>query len=383
VFNSFRVWPALIISSMLLTAACSDGNNNNHSSAIAPDSPGDSPPATPQNATFQEIIDQGVTRYLGMYTPMLSAADGDIVNHSFGVGDGPLCINGSEFTMATRDQGSSELVIFLQGGGACWPGLEACTEELDKGIPKIGLLDPDKENNPVASWNTVYVPYCDGGLHGSDSDRDADGDGRNDRFQRGLHNLSASLDVAIRTFPSPSRIVLAGSSAGGFGTMLALPLVRHLYPDAPIQVINDSGLGILRPAEPEFASQRFEEWNITAFLPDSCDTCLGDDGHVIDYHKWQLQQDNNFTLGMMSYKRDAVISITFTGAGGDVFERELVPELADLEAAYPERVRSFVVNGSSHTFLMGSLETTSGGVAVADWVNAMLDGSADWVSTSD
>ena len=384
-FQRLRIWPTIIVSCLFLATACSDSDNNNSSQSAAPGGNNASQPVAPASSPYQELVDQGVTRYLGMYTPMLSEADGDgdIVNHSFGAGDGPLCINGSEFTMATRDQGSDELLIFLQGGGACWPGLNACAEEATKGIPKGGLLNPDQANNPVASWSTVYVPYCDGGLHGSDRDRDDDGDGELDRFQRGLHNLSAALDVAVRTFPAPRRIVLAGISAGGFGTTFALPLVRQLYPDIPIEAINDSGLGILRPGEPEFASQRFDDWNSRAFLPASCETCIGDDGHTTDIHKWLLEQDDNFTLGMMSYTRDTVISVTFTGAGGKVFERELIAELENLEAAFPQRVRSFVAAGPAHTFLLGSLVTTSGAVTVADWVTAMLEGSADWVSTSD
>lgn len=373
-----KVWPLLMVSGLLLAAGCSDSNNNNNNiSNPVPETP------EPESAPFQEIYDQGITRYLNMYTPMTSEADGDLVNHRFGSGDGPLCIDGSEFTMATRGQNTRELVIFLQGGGACWPGFDACTTNVSEGIPKAGILDPDKENNPLASWNTVYVPYCDGGLHASDVDRDEDGDGQNDRFQRGLHNLSASLDVAVRTFPAPSRIVLAGSSAGGFGTTFALPLVRNLYPTVPIEVVNDSGLGVLRPDEPEFTSARFEQWNVTAFLPASCETCIGDDGHTTDYHKWQLEQDDNFTLGMMSYTQDAVIAVTFTQAGGEVFEEALIEELADLEGDYPDRVKSFVVDGTAHTFLMSSLETTAGGVSVSDWLTAMLEGSADWVSTSD
>ncbi|HAN69960.1 MAG TPA: vtpJ-therm, partial [Halieaceae bacterium] len=49
-------------------------------------------------------------------------------------------------------------------------------------------------------------------------------------------------------------------------------------------------------------------------------------------------------------------------------------ELDDLEAAYPERVKSFVATGAEHTFLLGDLEKTAGGVTVADWVSAMLLG---------
>jgi hypothetical protein len=361
----------LAVASLALTAACSDSNNSPE------------PLVGPATEPFQEIIDQGVTRHLGKYSPMLTETQGDVVNHTFGAGDGPLCLDGSEYTMATRDKGSDELVIFLEGGGACWSTLCAATQSAQKGIPKAGILDPDLPGNPVASWNTVYLPYCDGGLHISDADSDSDGDGQNNRFQRGLHNLSASLDVAVQTFPTPKRILLTGRSAGGFGTAFALPLVRNLYPGVPIELVNDSGVGVARPDEPDFIRMLMRDWNGEAFLPRSCDTCIGDDGHITDYHKWQLAQDDNFRLSMMSYKQDATIAVTFVRAGGEVFEKAMLEEMADLEAAYPQRMHSFIRDGNTHTFLLSDTSVTAGGIALLDWVTAMLDGSADWVSTSD
>ncbi|MFO7552054.1 MAG: hypothetical protein R6W80_11645 [Haliea sp.] len=162
---------------------------------------------------------------------------------------------------------------------------------------------------------------------------DTDDDGEADRFHRGLHNLSASLDVAVNTFPSPRRIVLT-------------------------------------------------EWNATAFFPESCDTCIGDDGHTTDYHKYQLEEDRNLRLGMMSYTRDNVIAVTFVQVGGEAFEAALIPELDDLEASYYERFRSFVADGVDHTFLIGDLQQTAGGVTVSDWVSSMLAGES-WETTRD
>ena len=208
------------------------------------------------------------------------------------------------------------------------------------------------------------------------------GIGRTDPLPRGLHNLSASLDVAISTFPSPRRIVLTGVSAGAFGTTYALPLVRTLYPDVPIDLVNDSGIGLGRIDEPEFITKLLTEWNATAFFPESCDTCIGDDGHTTDYHKYQLEEDDNLRLGMMSYTRDTVIAVTFVQVGGEAFEAALLEELDDLEAAYPERVKSFVAAGPAHTFLLGDLNKTGGGVTVADWVSSMLDGDG-WETTRD
>jgi hypothetical protein len=191
-----------------------------------------------------------------------------------------------------------------------------------------------------------------------------------------LRNLSAALDVTAATFPSPSRILLAGQSAGGFGASFALPLVRKLYPDVPIDVINDSGVGVFASANPQQdITSLFNGWNAGAFFPASCSSCIGADGHLTDYHKWQLGQDSNYMLfGFLSREQ---------------FEKSLVEELPELESAYPDRMHSFLANGVAHTFLRNgfdienALEVTAGGVSAIDWISEMLSDSADWESTSD
>ncbi|MDA8752682.1 pectinacetylesterase family protein [Halieaceae bacterium] len=361
----------ILASGLLMLAACSDSNNS---------SGGAVEPPKPEPVPFAELYDQGVDRYLGQYSPMLSETAGDIVNHAFGAGDGPLCLRGGEYTMATRDVGSDELVIFLQGGGACWSSFCAATEEAAPGIPAAGLLDPSRADNPTADWNTAYLPYCDGSVFSGDADFDDDGDGTTDRYQRGLKNLSAGLDVAANTFPAPSRILLTGISAGGFGTDYALPLVRKLYPGVPIELINDSGLGVTKPG---FTEDLAAEWNAEAFIPESCPDCIDEDGHLTNYHKYQLDQDPDLRMGFMSTKQDTVIADVFVMIGGPAFEEVLLPEMQELRDAYPERFRSLIADGNQHTFLLFGFERAVGGTTVAQWVTDMLSGSDDWQSVSD
>jgi hypothetical protein len=376
--KNFALWlVALII--LPLLAACSDNNNNGGNNQP----PVVDPEPEPEPIAFQEIYDQGITRYMGEYTPMMSEASGDVVNHTFGAGDGPLCIAGGEYTMSTLDAGSEDLVIYLQGGGACWSEFCAAETVAAPGIPPIGIMDTTRENNPVKDWNQVYLPYCDGGLHASDKDSDSDGDDVNDRFQRGLHNLSASLDVAVNTFPTPRRIFLSGSSGGGLGTSFALPLVRYVYPGVPIVLVNDSGVGVSRPDDPDFLRLLMDDWNTGAFIPESCENCIPDDGHFTDYHIWQMDQDDNFRRGMLSYSRDTTFADFFLQIGKDAFEAALFPEMQQLEDAYPERQHSWIPAGEKHTFLMAEPDQTAGGVPVMDWIAAMLDGSDDWVSVQD
>ena len=360
-----------LIAALTALAACSDSNNSDRGTVEPPE---------PEPVPFQELYDQGVDRYLGEYTPMLSEAEGDIVNHKFGAGDGPLCLRGGEYTMATKENTGDELVIFLQGGGACWSTFCAATEEASPGITEFGLLDQTLPNNPTQGWDVAYFPYCDGSVFSGDADFDDDGDGQTDRYQRGLKNLSAGLDVTASTFPAPSRILLTGISAGGFGTDYALPLVRKLYPDVPIELINDSGLGI---AKPGFTRERAAEWNSEAFIAESVPDFIDENGHLTNGHIYYLDEDPDLRVGFMSTKQDTVIADVFIMIGGPAFEAELIPEMAKLEEAHPDRFRSLIADGNLHTFLLSQFDREVGGTTVADWVSDMLSGSDEWQSVSD
>jgi hypothetical protein len=354
----------------LMLGACSNGNDNLQATA---------PAAYP----FQELVEQGATRYLGVYSPISTTEAGNVVNYHFAEGEGPLCLTGKPYTMATRDEGTEDLMIFLQGGGACWFDLCAATAEAETGIPATELLDPKSASSPLAGISTVYLPYCDGGIFGSDADVDTNGDGTADRFHRGLHNLSAALDVAVRTFPAPRRIMLVGVSGGGYGSLFALPLVRQLYPGVPIDLVNDSGLGINRPNDPEFNQKIIDYWNIGSFFPASCPECdvQGSSAGIIN---WELQQDPDVRLGMLNYSQDATISTAYLGIGGPAFEAVLRSTLQDVEAANPGRAHSFVRAGTDHSFLNYDLSVTAGGVSVSEWVESMIYGPADdWKSVSD
>lgn len=362
----------------VVLGACSSGSNNDDNGGLPPIPP---PAAVP----FQELIDQGVTRYMGVHSPSTTTAVGNTLEHTFGAGAGPLCLTGTPYTMATRDSGSEALLIFLQGGGACWPDLFACNEyaEDQLPLPSGGLLSEDASKSPLAGMSVAYLPYCDGGLHSSDAEYDTNGDGDIDVFHRGLQNLSASLDVALVTFPAPRLIIIAGVSGGGYGALFALPLVSQAYPGVPIEVINDSGIGITRQGDPEFNDDKVSYWNSEAFFPASVEGAIPDGPPTILLN-WQLQEDPNIKLGMLSYQQDSVIGTAFLDIGGPAFESILRATVADVQSANPDRVRSFLRAGSNHTFLGGSLSTSVEGVSVFEWVDAMVNGPIEnWQSVAD
>jgi len=323
---------------------------------------------------FQELYDQGIDKYLGVFSPSASEVFGPgILEHIFTGIDAPICFTGNQFSMFTRDGSENNLLIFLQGGGFCSP--IAC-EAAEAGIPLVpfGMLDPTDAQNTLANYNLGYVPYCDGSGMMGDNEVDSDGDGVNDRFFTGLKNLSASLDVIVNTYPSPDKIVLAGQSAGGWAVHAALPLVRKLYPETKIIVINDAGVGIIPPGGVNIL---FNYWNASAFLPPNCDNCIGTDGNLTDYHAYQLSQDDNFRLAFTSSKQDSVISATM---GAMVHEMELIEAVTELQAAYPEQFQGLIGNGEYHTTLMRDFHRPIGSTTVRQWVTDMINENENWTT---
>lgn len=332
---------------------------------------------------FQALLDAGIERYRGMYSPMLVTESQGTLTHEFGVGDGPLCIDGSAYKMSTRNRDSDDLLIYLSGGGLCWDGLCLTRRTANPDIPDSGVLSLTDPQNPLAEMTTVYLPYCDGGAHISDNFIDMDNRANIGRHLRGLRNLSAALDVSQGLFPAPRRVVLVGTSAGGVGTLFALPLVRQVYPDVPILVLNDSGIGLTAPEDQAFRDHVVDYWNFAAFVPEDCVDCFAD-GTPTAYLDWQLREDPGLQLGLLSYSQDGAMSEFYIDLGHANYEQLLRTTVKTLEASHPDRVSSFIPNGNNHTILPLHLDTKARGVRISTWLSQLLnEPGSNWQSQVD
>jgi hypothetical protein len=330
-------------------------------------------------AAAEELHQAGVDKYLGQFTAaeVENSSEGQVYTFTAS-DDGPVCLYGDEFRVSTREGSSDDLLIFLQGGGACWSDLCAASTTSGFGILPIGWTDSNPENNPaLAEFDVVFVSYCDGSVFSGDNLIFAT-DGSVERRHRGLANLSAGIDIARLRHPEPRRIVLAGSSAGGYGTILATAVVRMAYPHTPLFVLNDAGIGLTNPEDPSLADAVADEWKVLQFLPASCGDCV-DDGQFTGIVRWGLDHDPSLRVGDFSSYRDGVIGGIFLGMEGPDFEALLLEETDELHAAHPERFQRFFVNGSGHTaILAGYYDASIDGQTLIEWVQAMLDGSEDW-----
>jgi len=306
---------------------------------------------------FQEIVDQGLNIYLGSAAPSEVTDNGDGTRtYHFDPDDGPICLGGAPFSAMTRSGEGDGLILFLQGGGACWSTLCQAFYEVLGLVPPVGILNTELPVNPVADWDVGYVSYCDGSLFAGDVDIDDDGDGVIDRYHRGLHNLSVSLEAFKTEFPNPSRILLVGSSAGAYGTIIASALARSVYPEVPLDVVADAGIGLGKPGKPESIQSLIDEWNISHLIPESCTDCVGD-GHITGVTDWALSRDPNLRVFAISSEQDIVISFFFLALSGPLYAEHLLAETAELEAAHPGQFHRFIFEGDRHTTV--SIDTTA------------------------
>lgn len=357
---------------------------------------------------FSEAWSQGVADYVGLATVSSSVTAGDVTTYEFATASGPKCLRGDPFRMSIRAKPSDDLLIFLQGGGACWSKFCLAIQKAPSGIPNLDVLDPSRADNPWKDWNVAYLPYCDGSMFAGEADWDDDGDGKLDRQQHGLRNLTAGLDVAVKQSPHPKHIALVGSSGGGFGTIPAVLLVRKLWPDAEILVVQDSGTGTGKPNDPAFLATLISEFKVQKFFPASCTACVNA-SHLTPLLDWEMARDSKLRVAAFSSYEDSIMAAVFMKIPPADFRSGLLEATGLLHTAYPDRYKRFFTKGSMHTTMLGDAsgiigsdmtavtlptesladlaqivlgniqDTQIGGVTMATWLAAARDNSAEWV----
>jgi hypothetical protein len=247
-------------------------------------------------------------QYLGKFTPAISSDVGDgWSKHTYApnhFGDGPLCIAGTPYSVFTKAKDPEKLLVFMQGGGACWQNFYFCnilSEAQEPPAPPVGIWSDTSDfntgdlENPLADYSVVYMPYCDGSVFIGDRDVvDPSFPYGPVRFHRGLENASAGVDMAKAMFPDAKRIVVAGSSAGGVGGASFAPfLVRMSFGNSrQLSVINDAGPVAANLNDVAGIAARANDWEFDKFFPASCTDCsaVGQQTAII---KWRLDNDSS------------------------------------------------------------------------------------------
>ncbi len=344
-----------------------------------------------------ELSAAGVDKYLGEFAPASSTDVGDgWTKHTFDVdgGNGPICIAGTDFSAFTRQGNPSRLLIFAQGGGACWQDFYNCNvlaEAQEPPTDRVGIWDFDSKDNPFADYSILYMPYCDGSVFSGDNDVFDPAFGVEIgvpeavvRFHRGLRNLSAGMDLAHRMFPRAHRITLAGSSAGGVGVAGFAPfLARMVYGNrVKLTVFNDAGPVAVNLDATGDVAARAADWQFGQFYPVSCTEC-SDMGQSTEIIEWRL--DNDSTIREAFYETDSDLTNRFfldLLAAPDVFRDLVVTTHGEVHSAHPSRYKRFIVGGdTTHTALQTPLFylQDANGVLLNEWTRDFLVPRPFWV----
>jgi hypothetical protein len=289
-----------------------------------------------------------------------------------------ICFLGEQYQVNVRRGTSKNLLIYLEGGGACWDYETCYLARIAKTTPDPyfgdGILNKDNPNNPLRDWNVVYGSYCDGSVFSGNNIVDYNG---NRSYHHGLQNVSAVVTVAQEQFPDAAYIMVAGSSGGGYGTYSAYGVTRVAFPDVPIIVFNDSGPGLQNPDTPETNQERLENWQFSPLVPPDCADCDVQYSYLTD---WALDNDPELRVSYFSYLQDGVIRFFLT-LEAEAYEMFLRQHTDVIHSRHPARFQRYFVKGGAHTILElpTFYDTTVEGVSLRDFTDDFINGGPAWV----
>ncbi len=180
-----------------------------------------------------------------------------------------VCSDGSPFRFYVCPGNPKKLVIFFQGGGACWDagtcaaGIHRARVEVDELRAAQGMHARWNFDNPFRGWTFVWIPYCSADIFWGDAVRTyAPG---LTVHHRGANNARAALLWAYARVPDPEVVAVVGRSAGAYGSLMWAPHAMRRYPRARVVQMGDVGAGVMTDA---FGRQGFDTWNIAGALPE-------------------------------------------------------------------------------------------------------------------
>ena len=336
---------------------------------------------TPTLSVAQELAATGAGAFLNISPTGPPAQKTDWDEYSYDVSrQDAICLFGTQYQVNVHHGTSNKVMLYLEGGGACWEYLTCASgaaKPTANGAQGDGILNFTRADNPFADWNIVYAPYCDGSVFSGNNIIDyTSGTSTLHTFHHGIQNLSAAVALLKQQFPNPEEILVAGSSAGGYGTFQGYGVTRIAFPTAKITVFDDSGPGLQNPDDAAGVAARNANWKYLQYVPPSCTDCDVQLSYLSD---WAMDRDPNLRTALFSYLQDMVIR-GFLMLDGPPYEALLRTTTDDLHARHPDRFKRFLKTGRGHTILeLPNFYTLSvSGVIMRDWTADFLTNGPVW-----
>lgn len=181
------------------------------------------------------------------------------------LGGNTMSSDGSRYEIRISRGDPDNLLIYFSGGGAAWDAGSAShpltveslrraqaegtapgyyTPAISRLAPLLmaGLLDTRDEANPFRDWTIVYIPYTTGDFHTGDNVVEylTEAGAVQTMHFNGYNNAVAALDWTYGIVENPARVLVAGSSAGGFAAAIWFDRIAAHYPDSRLFLYSDS-----------------------------------------------------------------------------------------------------------------------------------------------
>jgi hypothetical protein len=318
----------------------------------------------------------------------------------------PICLNDTPYVFFARRGTVNKMVVYFQGGGACWNsltcGLPTCKTETgafdDPSDATSGFADLSNPDNPFKDWSVVMIPYCTGDVHWGDSTYDHGSAGAPFVVQhKGAVNAKVVEKWAREHFVMPDEVFVTGSSAGAYGAIASSPsLMEFVWPSSEFAVLGDAGNGVITN---EFLVNDISKWGIEKNVPrwiEALDVPITELSIVDVYVEVAKQYPwNRFGTYTTAYDggsggQTGFYNVMLTGSplgalswwdASCAWNPVMRAQNFEIATRTPGNFRSYVGTGSRHTMWGNNkvyTDTTGGVPTLLSWVGAMVDGTAEW-----
>jgi hypothetical protein len=322
----------------------------------------------------------------------------------------PICSKGTPWVYFVKRGTNNKLLVYYQGGGACWDYLTCAALPVYKDSTgpndnpanyHSGFADLSNPDNPFRDWNAVFVPYCTGDVHWGDSVythvSPYDPKDSITIHHKGRVNAAVAEKWAREHFVDPDEVFVTGSSAGAYGAILnSVYYQENVYPSTRFAVLGDAGNGVITQ---DFLQNDISKWGVEKTLP----------SWIPELSKPLSQLDPaelySAPARFYPHNRFATYATAYDGGTGgqtgfyqvmrnplDITQwlswwnsscawHDKMREQSLAAAASAANYRYYIGTGSRHT-MWGSdkvyTDTTGGVPLLVDWITAMRDGTPAW-----
>lgn len=306
------------------------------------------------------------------------------------------CTPGTPFQFyAKTSDASNNLLIFFNGGGACWfgqacdlssePNIHSPFADMDANNPRLaeGIFDFENAENPFANYDMVFIPYCTGDVFIGSGERnytyqDAAGNEVNyTAHHNGYENSMISLEWIYENFTAVDNVVVTGSSAGAIGASFYSGLIAEHYSSSPVVLLADAAGGYRTAKLPI----TLNAWDSAPILPD-WDEYTGETNESLSFQDFYIASANhnaNLRIAQYNAAEDAVQK-NFTYVIGDTpgsfsLPLRILTNYQEIEDATDEFF-SYTAGGDVHTILRSEIfyQYEVEDTRFVDWVQDLVDG---------